>query len=68
MTISLQEHKFAETVALLNQLEERFHVPFGDMTQLPVFAEFVQSPEYRAWKERPKPDPAKAAPENPGKV
>ena len=55
MTISLQEHQFADTVMLLNQLEDGFHVPFGDMTQLPVFAEFVQSPEYHAWKERPKP-------------
>jgi hypothetical protein len=55
MTISLQEHNFADTVTQLNQLEERFHIPFGDMTELPVFAEFVKSPEYRAWKERPKP-------------
>jgi len=31
------------------------------MTQLPVFAEFVQSPEYHAWKERPKPDVKKMA-------
>jgi hypothetical protein len=61
MTISLQEHNFADTVAQLNQLEERFHIPFGDMTQLPVFAEFVKSPEYRAWMERPKPAGEKKA-------
>ena len=62
LTISLQEHQFAETVKLLNQLEDSFHVPFGDMTQLPVFAEFVRSPEYHAWKERPRPRAAKAVP------
>jgi hypothetical protein len=51
VTISLHEHDYAGTVALLNQLGERFRIPFGDMTQLPVFSEFVKSPEYRAWKE-----------------
>jgi tetratricopeptide (TPR) repeat protein len=52
MTIALEEHNFGETVTLLDQLEGHFQIPFGDMTQLPVFSEFVQSPEYRAWKER----------------
>ena len=60
VTISLQEHAYADTVAQLNQLEGRFHIPFGDMTQLPIFAEFAQSPEYRAWMERPKPAAEKA--------
>jgi hypothetical protein len=65
VTISLQEHQFADTVKLLNQLEDRFHVPLGDMTLLPVFAEFVQSPEYQTWKARPRPKGAntKTAPE-----
>jgi tetratricopeptide (TPR) repeat protein len=59
VTISLEERNFADTVTLLDQLEGRFHIPFGDITALPVFAEFVRSPEYRAWKDRPRP-PAEA--------
>jgi hypothetical protein len=55
VTISLQERKFADTATLLKQLEDRFRIPFGDMTQLPVFAEFVRSDEYRGWIERPRP-------------
>jgi hypothetical protein len=54
LTVSLQDHHYADTVTLLDQLEGRFHIPFGDMTQLPVFSEFVRSPEYLAWKEQGK--------------
>jgi tetratricopeptide (TPR) repeat protein len=50
LTVTLQEHRYNETATLLDQLAGRFHIPFGDMAQLPIFSEFVRSPEYVAWK------------------
>jgi predicted negative regulator of RcsB-dependent stress response len=47
--ISLAEHKYAETVGLLDNLEQTFKVEFDDLGKHPEYAEFLKSPEYNTW-------------------
>lgn len=49
-TISLDQRNFATTAEMLTQIADRFGVEFQDLRDVPEYNEFVQSPEYRAWR------------------
>jgi tetratricopeptide (TPR) repeat protein len=52
----LRQKDFAETVRQLDRLTTRFEIELDDLTQLPDYADFVQSPEYKNWiARRPSP-------------
>jgi tetratricopeptide (TPR) repeat protein len=51
ITISLAEKDFDETSRLLTKLAEEFGMEFDDLTQVPEYAEYVKSPQYRQWLE-----------------
>jgi tetratricopeptide (TPR) repeat protein len=40
-----------ETLNALSTLQKKFAVKFGDLTEVPEYAEFVKSPEYQKWLE-----------------
>ena len=50
INVTLQQHKFAETLKALRLLKERFHVERKDLETDPAFMEFVKTPEYREWR------------------
>ena len=52
VTVSLSEKDFDETNRLLDQLEEKFQIEFDDLTQIPEYSEYVQSPQYQQWSSR----------------
>lgn len=55
INIALTEKKFDRVVELLNTIEREFTIEFADLTTIEDYAEFVKSPEYKAWIEsRPK--------------
>ena len=47
--VALHEKKYDEAVALLRLLKKRFDSDPADLTQLPEYAGFVKSPQYREW-------------------
>jgi tetratricopeptide (TPR) repeat protein len=64
VSMSLDKRQFDETARLLTEMEGRFGLVFEDLTTIPEYAEFVQSPAYRKWMSRGQPMPAgPAAPE-----
>ncbi|HEX4149478.1 MAG TPA: hypothetical protein VHY20_10840, partial [Pirellulales bacterium] len=62
-TVSLEEKRYDDTVRLLNTIRERFHVQFGDLTTIPEYAGFVQSPQYKEWL-KPQPPQKNAKPDD----
>jgi tetratricopeptide (TPR) repeat protein len=51
VSVSLKERKYAETVELLTRLEKDHGVVVRkDLDQVPEYAEFVKSEEYRVWR------------------
>ncbi|MCM2258423.1 MAG: TonB family protein [Vicinamibacteria bacterium] len=56
LAISLAERDHSETAWALTVLETRFQQPIGDLTAMPQYATFVQTPEYTKWaRSRPAP-------------
>jgi tetratricopeptide (TPR) repeat protein len=53
VSLSLQEKNFAETANRLSKIRDEFEMVLTDLTKLPDYAEFVRSPEYRAWLAKP---------------
>ncbi len=49
VTIALESQDFAEVNRLLTLIETQFDIKFGDLTQQPIYAEYVKSPEYQEW-------------------
>jgi tetratricopeptide (TPR) repeat protein len=49
VNISLADRNHAETVRLLTHLRDVLQVKLADLTTLPDYAAFVDSPEYAAW-------------------
>ncbi len=49
--ISLKRKKFDDTLAALKALNERFGIEFADLSTVPVYAEFVKSSQFDAWKD-----------------
>jgi tetratricopeptide (TPR) repeat protein len=65
---SLKLEKYDETVTHLKEIDQKFHVPFKDLGQIPKYAGFVQSPQYAEWLdylEAKKKAAAKDAPKKP---
>lgn len=52
LTVALRQRRHGETAAWLDTIAERFPIVFNDLDELPDYAEFVKSPEYRDWKAR----------------
>ncbi|MDG2014218.1 MAG: hypothetical protein P8J33_11975 [Pirellulaceae bacterium] len=46
---ALADKNHDEVVQYLNLLNENFTVEFDDLTQIPEYADFVKSPQYRDW-------------------
>lgn len=56
LTISVAERDHAETAWALTVLETRFQQTIADLTTVPQYATFVQTPEYTQWaRSRPQP-------------
>lgn len=52
VAISLDQKKYDDTVAWLDRISERFDMPITDLEGVAEYADFVKSPEYRAWMAR----------------
>jgi hypothetical protein len=46
---ALRARDYPETLERLKEIDRRFAVVFGDMTQVRLYAGFVQSPQYGEW-------------------
>ncbi len=51
ITVSLMAKDFDETVKLLNMVEQDLGLELADLTEIPDYAEFVDSPQYKTWME-----------------
>lgn len=49
--VSLVAKNYEDTVKYINATESVFNVKFGNLTEIPVYADFVKSPEYEKWVE-----------------
>lgn len=49
VTIALRRQDFQTVSQTLTLIENRFKMQLGDPRQVPLYAEFVKSPEYAAW-------------------
>ena len=54
-TIALESQDYAEVNRLLTMIETQFDLEIGDLTQQPIYAEYVKSPEYQEWLSSHKP-------------
>jgi hypothetical protein len=46
---SLKRKDFRATAELLTKIQTELGIELNDLTELPAYAEFVQSPEYANW-------------------
>jgi hypothetical protein len=53
VSISLAGKDFSKTAKLLTKIRDELGVPLNDLTQVPQYAEFVASPEYAQWQQKP---------------
>ncbi len=51
VALNLETKDFGEVNRLLEQIAAEFDLEFGDLTQIPEYAEYVKSPEYQNWLE-----------------
>ena len=49
LTLSLTDKDFVKSVKMLNEIETKFELSMGDLQGVPIYAEFVKSPEYKKW-------------------
>lgn len=54
LDVSLGDQNFDETVKYLTVLEKQFGYKWKDLREVPVFEEFVKSPQFREWVETQK--------------
>ncbi|MGP0065952.1 MAG: tetratricopeptide repeat protein [Isosphaeraceae bacterium] len=47
--ISLKEKKYEDTLAGLKEIDQKLHLQFNDLSQVPEYAGFVASPQYPKW-------------------
>jgi len=50
LDVDLAERNHKATVATLQTLQQEYGYDFGNLSAIPEFAEFVESPEYRQWR------------------
>ncbi len=55
LDVAVADRNHAETVGFLNILEKKFGYQWKDLRSVPIFAEFVKSPQYAAWAETQSP-------------
>jgi tetratricopeptide (TPR) repeat protein len=49
VSLSMEKRDFAKTAELLSTIEAKFHFRFQNLANVPVYAEFVKSKEYKTW-------------------
>lgn len=57
VAMSLERKDFDETNRLFGLMEEKCGVQFADLAQLPTYAEYAKSPQYREWLNAHQPAP-----------
>jgi hypothetical protein len=50
--LALKNKQHDKTLQYLQTIEQRYQLPFADLTSLPDYAEFVKSPQYQEWLDR----------------
>src|SRR5205823_2914308 len=55
LDVAVADQNHDETVAFLNVLEKKFGYKWKDLRSVPIFAEFVKSPQYTSWAETQSP-------------
>lgn len=68
ITLSLLEEDYDETVQLLDLIASEFEMVFNDLTELPEYAGFVQSPQFADWQARQPAPPISQPPDEPSPV
>ena len=63
-TISLKEKDFDETLKTLRLIRDKLKIEIGDLSTLPIYKEFTESPQYQEWLK----DVPPAAPNAEGKA
>ncbi len=48
-TVYLTQKDNASTATELTEIQNKLHLKMGDLTKVPVYADFVKSPEYKKW-------------------
>jgi tetratricopeptide (TPR) repeat protein len=61
MTVACRQKDYGELVRLLTKTENEFDFDLSDLGQFPDFADFIKSPEYKAWASGRKPKSATAS-------
>jgi tetratricopeptide (TPR) repeat protein len=71
VTLSLKGNDHDETLKMLRLIRDKFSIEVGDLTTVPLYEEFIKSPQYQEWrKENPGPaerPPGKEPAEDPKK-
>ena len=49
ISVSLEQNDFATTAEMLTLIEDRLGIELADLTEVPEYAEFVKSAEFRKW-------------------
>jgi len=49
--VSVKKGRFEETIALLKELDQGFNMEWGDLSALPMYSDFVKSPQHTQWLE-----------------
>ncbi len=57
VSISLEQREFGQTASILTTLQKEHGIKVQDLTTIPMYAEFVKSPEYKEWLESQSPTP-----------
>ena len=52
LTVAIKQKDHATTVKELDQMEADFGMKWKDLRQVPMFADFVNSPQYQEWAKR----------------
>lgn len=66
VTDSLDAKDYAETLHRLEEIDRHFKMNFKDLSQIPIYAGFVKSPQYKEWlayldAKKPAPEPKDAS-------
>ena len=49
VTVSLKDRNFDETLKTLRLIRQKFQMQVGDLTTIPLYKEFTESPQFQEW-------------------
>ncbi|MGD9720930.1 MAG: hypothetical protein AB7O59_23555 [Pirellulales bacterium] len=52
IAVALEEQRFDEVVRIFDVVTEKFALAFENLGNEPIYAEFIKSPQYEAWRNR----------------